>query len=115
MRWWTLILACLCVLWRDASADTPEREAYLKAYDQRVDHILSAYDTSRSGFYAIAVRYARNQGVDIADSLFLDTMKNPRGDMFWMFPCIGAYMHGTDRMSPAAKAAVRNAWKTYMP
>lgn len=115
MRWWTLIIVGLCVVWRAASADTPEREAYLKAYDQRVEHILSAYDTLRSGFYAIAVRYARNRGVDVADSIFLAAMKEPRGDMFWMYPCISAYMHGKDRMSPAVKAAVRRAWKTYMP
>jgi len=35
--------------------------------------------------------------------------------MFWMFPCIGTYLHGKDRMSPATKAVVRNAWKTYAP
>ncbi len=35
--------------------------------------------------------------------------------MFWMFPVIGAYLHGKDKMSPEARAAVRNAWKTYTP
>jgi hypothetical protein len=35
--------------------------------------------------------------------------------MFWMFPCIGAYLNGKDRMSPETKAVVRNAWKTYAP
>lgn len=116
MRRWTLIFLGLCMSLRVAPAGTPEREAYLKAYDQRVDHILSAYDTSRAGgFYAIAVRYAKNREIPIADSLFIAAMKEPRGDMFWMFPVIGAYMHGKDRMSGAAKAAVRNAWKTYMP
>ena len=100
-----------------ASAQNAQREAYLKAYQQRVDHILSAYDTARSsgGFYTIAVRYAKNRDIPLADSLFREAMKTPRGDMFWMFPVIGAYMHGKEKMSPDTKAAVRNAWKTYMP
>ncbi|MDH3252365.1 MAG: hypothetical protein OEM41_06200, partial [Ignavibacteria bacterium] len=33
----------------------------------------------------------------------------------WMFPCIGTYLHGQDKMSAETKAAVRNAWKTYEP
>ncbi len=116
MRCWILMLCVLCLSMSVVSAGTSDREAYLKAYDQRVDHILSAYDTSRAGgFYAIAVRYARGKGVAVADSMLIAAMKEPRGDMFWMFPVIGAYMHGKDKMSPAARAAVRNAWKTYMP
>jgi hypothetical protein len=47
--------------------------------------------------------------------MFIAALKEPRGDMFWMFPVIGAYMHGKDKMSPGAKSAVRNAWKTYAP
>jgi hypothetical protein len=47
--------------------------------------------------------------------MFIAALKEPRGDMFWMFPVIGAYLHGKDKMSPEAKAAVRHAWKTYAP
>jgi hypothetical protein len=68
-----------------------------------------------ASYYTIAARYARNAGIHVADSLFLEALRQPRGDMFWMFPVIGAYLHGVDKMAPAVRAAVRNAWKTYAP
>ncbi len=98
-----------------SSAQTVSREEYLKGYDQRVRYITAAYDTGTSGYAAIASRYAHNVGIARADSMFISELKNPKGDMFWMFPVIGAYMHGKDKMGPEARAAVRNAWKTYAP
>ncbi len=93
-----------------------ERREYLKGFEDRVRYVTSVYDTSsRGGFYAIAARYAHNVDLRTADSLFIEAMKTPRGDMFWMFPCIGAYLHGQNRMSAKTKAAVRHAWKTYEP
>jgi hypothetical protein len=93
-----------------------ERREYLKGYEDRVRYVTSVYDTSsRGGFYAIAARYAHNVDLHTADSLFIEAMKTPRGDMFWMFPCIGAYLHGQDKMSAKTRAAVRQAWKTYEP
>jgi hypothetical protein len=93
-----------------------DEKIYLKGYEERATYISAFYDTSRSGgFYSIAARYAHGRDVATADSMFIAAMKEPRGDMFWMFPVIGAYMHGKDRMSTATKAAVRHAWKTYMP
>jgi hypothetical protein len=47
--------------------------------------------------------------------MFVEVLKKPSGDMFWMFPCISAYAYGKDKMSAATKAVVRNAWKTYAP
>lgn len=91
------------------------REEYLKAYGQRAQYVLAAYDTSTGSYYAAAVRYARNKDLATADSIFTALLREPRGDMFWMFPVIGTYLHGKDRMSPATKAVVRNAWKTYAP
>jgi len=95
---------------------TSEGKIYLKGYEERAAYISAFYDTSRNGgFYSIAARYAHGRDIATADSMFIAAMKEPSGDMFWMFPVIGAYMHGKDRMSTATKAAVRHAWKTYMP
>ncbi|HEX7573164.1 MAG TPA: hypothetical protein VF514_08710, partial [Bacteroidota bacterium] len=92
------------------------RTEYLQAYEQRAHYISSYYDTSRAGgYYAAAARYAHGKDIRTADSMFVAALKVPSGDMFWMFPCIGAYLHGKDRMSPATKAVARNAWKTYAP
>jgi hypothetical protein len=97
-----------------AGAQTPERAAYLKGYEERARLMTLPYDTV-AGYAGIATRYAHNVNVRQADSLFIAALKEPRGDMFWMFPVIGAYLHGKGKMSPETEAAVRNAWKTYTP
>lgn len=99
-----------------ASTSAQSRDEYLRGCTERVRHVLSAYDTSTAAsYYTIAARYASNSGIPVADSLFQVALREPRGDMFWMFPVIGAYLHGKDKMSPATKDVVRNAWKTYAP
>ena len=97
-----------------ALAQTPERLAYLKGYEERAEAMTLPYDTA-AGYAGIAARYAHNVNIRQADSMFIAMLQEPRGDMFWMFPVIGAYLHGRGKMSPEAEAAVRHAWKTYTP
>ena len=110
-----LLSLCALLILNVSSAQTVSREEYLKGYDQRVRYISAAFDTASGGYAAVASRYAHNVEIARADSMFIAALKEPRGDMFWMFPVIGAYLHGKDKMWPEAKAAVRNAWKTYAP
>lgn len=107
----------LCLLLASCSvASAQTRETYLQEYQQRARFVAGAYDTSTAVSYAVvAARYAANRDIPLADSLFREALREPRGDMFWMFPVIGAYLHGKDKMSPATRAVVRNAWKTYAP
>jgi len=85
-------------------------------YTSRAAYIASAFDTAMTpSYYAVAARYAHNVRLAEADTMFVGLLREPRGDMFWMFPVIGAYLHGQGKMSPATAAAVRNAWKTYAP
>ena len=105
-----LILSLLSPL-SAAVAQTPE---YLKGIDERVRYITSRYDTS-GGYYGVAARYEHNVNLREADSMFVEYLKKPAGDMFWMFPVIGTYLHGKDKMSMETKAAVRAAWKNYAP
>jgi hypothetical protein len=106
---------CVLLVLQVSAAQTVTREEYLKGYEQRARFISAVYDTASGGYAAVAARYADNIDIAGADSMFIAALKEPRGDMFWMFPVIGAYLHGKDKMSPEAKAAVRNAWKTYAP
>lgn len=39
----------------------------------------------------------------------------PTGDMFWMFPVTAIAYLDRGQLTPSARAALRNAWKTYMP
>ena len=93
-----------------------DRATYLREFSQRAAYVTSLYDTSTAAsYYHAAVRYARGVNIAQADSMIESLLKEPRGDMFWMFPAIGAYLHGKDKMSAATNAAFRNAWKTYTP
>jgi len=89
---------------------------YRRGFEERARWVLSYFDTSSTAsFGSVIARYARNLDRPRADSLLGEALRNPRGDMFWMFPVMNAYMFGKDRMSSELKAAVRNAWKTYAP
>jgi hypothetical protein len=97
-------------------AQTVSRADYLKGYEQRAAYVASVYDTSKAvNYYSAAAKYAHNINVALADSMVLVLLQKPSGDMFWMFPVIGTYLHGKDKMSPQVKAAMRQAWKTYSP
>jgi hypothetical protein len=112
LRTWMGLLALLML---PLIAPGQSRQEYLKGYEERVRAVTSYYDTSTGSYYCAAVRYAHNRDLPRADSIFTALVREPHGDMFWMFPVIGTYCHGKDRMSPETKAAVRNAWKTYAP
>jgi len=106
----------LITLGSPAVAQLQDRATYLKEFDRRAAYVTSLYDTlSAAGYYQAAVRYARGKNIAQADTMFEVLLKEPRGDMFWMLPVIGAYLHGKDKMSASTKTAVRNAWKTYTP
>lgn len=109
------LTVCLALILFTETAPAQSRQEYLKGFEDRARAVTSVYDTSLSSFYAAAVRYARNREIARADSIFASMLKEPRGDMFWMFPVIGTYCHGRERMSPETRAIVRNAWKTYAP
>ncbi len=99
-----------------ASAQTVNRDMYLNEFAKRAAFVMSVYDTSQAvGYYQIAARYALNKNIAQADSMFVALLKEPRGDMFWMIPVIGTYLHGREKMSAATDAVVRHAWKTYAP
>ncbi|HUI09837.1 MAG TPA: hypothetical protein VL221_05895 [Bacteroidota bacterium] len=116
MKRTAVILLCAAACSRAVAGTDAERAAYLRGFDERARYVAAYFDTSLTGgYYSAAARYADNRDIAVADSIFAAQLREPRGDMFWMFPCIGTYLHGKDRMSAVTKAIVRNAWKTYMP
>jgi hypothetical protein len=109
-------LILILFAFQSASAQTVSRETYLKEFGKRATFLASIYDTIQAaGYYQAAVRYVHGRDVATADKMMIELLRDPRGDMFWMIPAIGTYLHGKDRMSPEARAAMRNAWKTYAP
>ncbi len=100
-------------------SDRPLSESYivyLEDYRTRAATVVHHFDTTAArNYYSVAAKYAAGTNVLTADSMFLDLLKEPRGDMFWMFPVIGAYLHGKNEMSEEVNRAVRDAWRTYAP
>ncbi len=111
-------LVCALLVSCAANAQTSGTSDPQRAFELRCARAIATYDTARDpGIYGAAIRYARNTDLATADRLFLNSpqIRNPRGDMFWMFPTIGAIKHGAGRMGPEARAAARAVWKTYYP
>jgi len=99
-----------------AQARLQSEAEYRAAFQQRVRWAIAHLDTStRVNLNVAAARYATGNNITLADSMVISSLQNPSGDMFWMFPCIGTYLAGKDKMSAEAAAAVRLAWKTYAP
>jgi hypothetical protein len=72
-------------------------------------------DLDSGGNGQILACLALGQHLDWASERLIKVLEEPRGDMFWMIPMTSIAYHGRDKLSPEAKAALRNAWKTYMP
>jgi hypothetical protein len=113
---WVYFILLSSFFHHTAFAQTGSRAEYLAGYEQRAAHVTSFYDTTvQVSYYSAAVKYAHNANVALADSIVLALLQKPSGDMFWMVPVISAYLHGKEKMSATAKAAMRRAWKTYAP
>jgi hypothetical protein len=67
------------------------------------------------GLGEIAAKLARREDAAACSARLIQLMQAPAGDMFWMFPVTGISYLGRDQLTPAAKAAVREAWRTYFP
>jgi hypothetical protein len=94
------------------------REAYLA----RVNEVLTwraglpkPGEPATLGLAEIAAKLALRQDAEACSARLVELMKRPTGDMFWMFPVTCISYLGRDQLTAEAKAAVREAWRTYMP
>ena len=98
-------------------ADAGRRQA---DYFQRVDEVLNwraaridLKDPAKSlDMAAIAVLLTRNEHVDLCSQRVIALMKEPGTGPFWMFPTVCVAYAGRDRLSPEARSAIREAWRT---
>lgn len=67
------------------------------------------------GLAEVAAKLARREDAAACSERLIELLKTPSGDMFWMFPVTCISYLGRDQLSPEAKAAVREAWRTYFP
>ena len=67
------------------------------------------------GLAEIVSKLALREDAAACSARLIELMQKPTGDMFWMFPVTAIYYLGRDQLTPEAKAAVRDAWRNYMP
>jgi hypothetical protein len=63
----------------------------------------------------IAAKLALREDAAACSERLIEVIRKPSGDMFWMFPVTAISYLGRDQLSPSAKVAVREAWRTYFP
>nr|HPI74919.1 hypothetical protein [bacterium] len=115
-KWLSFALVLVFAAAEGIPAPLQSESVYRRNFELRRKAFFAVYDTMRAvNFNTIAARYRTGKNLAWADSAFIELVKNPSGDMFWMFPCIGTYLAGKGRMSAQTAAAVRQAWKTYAP
>ena len=94
------------------------RTAYVGRIDEALNwraFLIKPGDPQTPGLAEIAAKLALRQDAALCSEQLIELMKKPSGDMFWMFPVTCISYLGRDQLTPAAKAAIREAWRTYYP
>ena len=94
------------------SPSQSHKEAYLVRRDSLIHYYVNARHV---GLDEVAAKLKMGISVDTALVHLSRLMDKPRGDMFWMYPFIGACLYGKDRMPDSLKQKARNVWRTYTP
>jgi len=95
------------------------RRAYLARADlvkQWYVDSVKAENPATFGSGAIAAKLARREDSAAVSARVVELMRGRQsGDMFWMFPWTAISFLGRDQLTPEAKQAIRDAWRTYFP
>lgn len=77
--------------------------------------LATSGEPAKLGLAEIAAKLALREDAEACSARLVELMKTPSADMFWMFPVTCISYLGRDQLTPAAKAAIREAWRTYYP
>ncbi|HEY3443291.1 MAG TPA: hypothetical protein VGK29_21210 [Paludibaculum sp.] len=96
-------------------AFTPE--IGLDTFEGRRLEVIRTHAASeeRGSYTTMAAKYWLNEECVWCSPKLIELLKEPSGDMFWMFPVTALAYTEKGRLSPEARTALRRAWKTYMP
>jgi len=103
---------------RTVIEDTAQRES---AYLARVNEVLNwrasgatvkTDDPGNLGLAAVACKLALGEDLEDCSLSVIEVMKDPGTGPFWMFPNVCVAFLGRDLLSPEAKAAIRDTWRT---
>lgn len=86
-----------------------------EAFARRVAEVIAHNARGNTGFQHIAAKLHRREDSAWASQKLIELLKEPTGDMFWMFPVTAIAYLDRGQLSAEARTALRQAWKTYMP
>lgn len=87
-------------------------------FQRRLDTILDSHNAvpvEKAGHGTLAARLHQHQDVEAVSRRVIELLEDPTGDMFWMFPVTAVVFTDQGQLSAEARAALRRAWRTYMP
>jgi len=87
------------------------------AYEQRIDEVHAFYAAQAKpglsyGREVILAKLARREDSAAVSQAVIEYMKDPGTGPFWMFPVTAMALLGQDQLTPEAKFAIRDAWRT---
>ena len=89
------------------------------SFEQRKLAMIDAYAHYQGkgdyGYAEIAAKLWRHEDAAWCSQKLEQFLAAPSGDMFWMFPVTAIAYLDQGQLTPSARQALRNAWKTYMP
>jgi hypothetical protein len=89
------------------------------SFDERKLAMIDAYAHYQGkgdyGYAEIAAKLWRHEDAAWCSQKLEQFLAAPSGDMFWMFPVTAIAYLDQGQLTPPARQALRNAWKTYMP
>lgn len=90
-------------------------------YQKRVSEVLNwrasqakVADGPTTDLAAVAAKLALRQDPEWCSRSVIAAMKEPGSGPFWMFPTASIAYLGRDQLSPEARQAIRDAWRTTM-
>jgi len=91
------------------------RTAYLARVDEMVEVRLSRYDPGNLAtldMSALSMKLMRGEDIEACNRRVIELMESPGTGPFWMFPTTMVAYAGRDKLSPEARQAIRDAWRT---
>ncbi len=91
------------------------RAAYLKRVQEVIDYranLVNRADPGGIDLAAVATMLARHEDPKFCSEQVIRLMKAPGTGPFWMFPVVCVTYVGRDQLSPEAKKAMRDMWRT---
>jgi hypothetical protein len=115
LKWVWRILCIMGLVTASTHPSLTKMKDFERDFNARRQQLIAYFDTLHAGpnFASIAAKYARNVDISTANRQLDTLIANPKGDMFFIYPMMGAFLKGKDKIPATTSRKVRNLWKTY--